>query len=585
MALPALWPGGEPSRIAGTLLDALHEMLRLAFVFVRLMDVEGSTPTEMLRTAEPLAPHIHARDIGAVLDASLGDSLATWPPRGRAVIHGVELAVATTRLGLHGEIGVVVVGSPARNFPGQTDRLLLDVAANQAAIGLQQARLLGEQRRVARALDVRVAQRTSELAATNEALTREIAERTRAEAELRQAHDSFAEAQRLSRTGSFVADIVADDHHWSDESFRIFEFEPGTKVTVQRMRDVVHPDDLSSFDAMIARGTYGTNVTFGFRIMTERGAVKHVRGIAHVTEWSDGRPIFVGALQDVTETVVAEQSLNRARSELTRVSRVTTLSTLTASIAHEVNQPLSAIITNASTCLRMLAAESPDVDGARETAKRTLRDGNRTADIVARLRALFGNQELTLESLDLNEATREVVALSLSELQQHRVVLLVELADELPLVTGDRIQLQQVLLNLIRNASDAMDGVEDRPRELLINTQRDGEDRVRVTVRDAGVGIEGGQSIDALFDAFYTTKSDGMGIGLSVSRSIIEQHQGRIWAVRNDGPGATFGFSIPCRPRHASATAVDVGDLPSSGQPQAPRRYEGLIDAPPRAHG
>ena len=218
---------------------------------------------------------------------------------------------------------------------------------------------------------------------------------------------------------------------------------------------------------------------------------------------------------------------------------------MTASIAHEVNQPLSGIITNASTCLRMLDADPPNIDGARETARRTIRDGNRASDVITRLRALFSKKEFTLEPLDLNEATREVIALSLNDLQRNRVILRSELADDLPTVTGDRIQLQQVILNLLRNASDAMVDVDDRPRQLLIRTEREDGDRVRLTVRDAGVGPRPPQSLDKLFDAFYTTKSGGMGIGLSVSRSIIERHQGRLWAEPNDGPGATFSFSIP----------------------------------------
>jgi PAS domain S-box-containing protein len=372
----------------------------------------------------------------------------------------------------------------------------------------------------------------------------DIEDRKRAEAELRRAYDSFSDAQRLSKTGSFITDLVGDDHNWSDEAYRIFNFEPGTTVSVQRIRDIIHPDDLLSFESVIARGMTGENVTFAFRILTAGGTVKHVRGVAHVVEHIAGHPLFVGALQDVTENKVAEEALDRARSELAHVARVTTVSALTASIAHEVNQPLSGIITNCGTCLRMLAADPPDVSGARETAKRTLRDGNRAADVITRLRALFTKREFTLEPLDVNDVTREVVALSRNDLQRNRVVLQSEFADDLPTITGDRIQLQQVVLNLLRNASDAMVNVEDRPRQLLVRTALDGGDGVRVTVRDAGVGLQA-QSLNKLFDAFYTTKSDGMGIGLSVSRSIIERHHGRLWAEPNDGPGATFAFSIP----------------------------------------
>ena len=381
----------------------------------------------------------------------------------------------------------------------------------------------------------------------------DIQDRKRAEIELRQAYDSFADAQRLSHTGSFITDLLGDDHNWSEEAFRIFEFDPGTKVSVQRIREIIHPDDLPSFESVIARGMKGENVDFAFRILTGRGTVKYVRGVAHVVERVAGRPLFVGALQDVTETRLAEEALNRARSELAHVARVTTVSALTASIAHEINQPLSGIITNAGTCVRMLAAVPPDIDGARETARRTIRDGNRASDVITRLRALFSKKEFTLEPLDLNDATREVIALSLGDLQRNRVVLQSELADDLPTIAGDRVQLQQVVLNLLRNASEAMAGVQDRPRLLLVKTAREDGDSVRLTVRDAGVGIDP-QSMDRLFDAFYTTKGEGMGIGLSVSRSIIESHHGRLWAEPNDGPGVTFAFSIP----RASDGAITV---------------------------
>jgi signal transduction histidine kinase len=202
----------------------------------------------------------------------------------------------------------------------------------------------------------------------------------------------------------------------------------------------------------------------------------------------------------------------------------------------------------------MLAMEPPNVEGARETARRTIRDGNRASDVITRLRALFSKKHTLAERVHLNDATREVIALSSSELQGNRVILRCELAGDLPLVTGDRVQLQQVILNLLRNASDAMNTVHDRPRELLIRTERDEGDRVLLSVKDAGIGFDP-QSADRLFETFYTTKNDGMGVGLYVSRSIIESHQGRLWATLNDGPGATFSFSIPRRPD--SATRAD----------------------------
>ena len=377
----------------------------------------------------------------------------------------------------------------------------------------------------------------------------DIDRRKRGEAELRRAYESFADAQRLGRTGNFTADIVADDHIWSEELYRIFEIDPATRITLQVVHDLIHPEDQPSFDAKFARSLGGEDFDHVFRIVTRSGKLKHVHSIGRLIERVAGRPLFIGAIQDVTESKIAEEALDRARSELAHVARVATLSALTASIAHEVNQPLSGIVTNAGTCLRMLNGDPPNIEGARETARRTIRDANRAADVITRLRALFSKKEFTLERLDLNEATREVIALSLSDLQRNRVIVRSELADDVPLITGDRVQLQQVILNLLRNASDAMVGVEDRPRELLIRTEREGGDGVRVTVRDAGVGVDC-QSMDKLFDAFYTTKSAGMGIGLSVSRSIVERHHGRLWAEPNDGPGATFSFSIPQIPEN-----------------------------------
>jgi signal transduction histidine kinase len=193
----------------------------------------------------------------------------------------------------------------------------------------------------------------------------------------------------------------------------------------------------------------------------------------------------------------------------------------------------------------MLDATPPNIDGARETARRTIRDGNRATQVIARLRALFSKREFTLESLDVNEVAHEVIALCSTDFQRNRILSQLELADNLPLVAGDRIQLQQVILNLLRNACDAMADVHDRQRQLLIKTEREDGGSVRLSVRDAGVGLSP-QSLESLFDPFYTTKSGGMGIGLFVSRSIVERHEGRLWAERNaGGPGATFAFSIP----------------------------------------
>ncbi len=371
-------------------------------------------------------------------------------------------------------------------------------------------------------------------------------ERASSEAALKRSEAFLGEAQHLSRVGSFAWRVAKNDITWSEQLYRIFQFDPQVPVTLDLIGTRVHPEDLTLLHDMIARArSAASDFEYEHRLLMPDGSVKHLHLIAHGTKNESGEVEYIGATQDVTQRRLADEALDKARSELAHVTRVMSLGALTASIAHEVNQPLSGIITNASTCLRMLDADPPNVDGARETAKRTLRDGNRASDVVTRLRALFSKKELTLESLDLNQAAREVIALSSNELQRNRVVLQLELPDDLPPVKGDRVQLQQVILNLLRNASDAMVAVDDRPRQLMIRTERDPGDRVRLTVKDAGEGFDS-RTVDKLFEAFYTTKPSGMGIGLSVSRSIIESHHGRIWAEPNDGPGATFAFAIPC---------------------------------------
>jgi PAS domain S-box-containing protein len=371
------------------------------------------------------------------------------------------------------------------------------------------------------------------------------------QADLRRALDHLTEAQLLSKTGSFTSDLVRNEHIWSDGFYRICELEPGSrKIYTETLAELVLPEDLPSFQGAIERAIAGEEPEFEFRIVTFRGVVKHLRGIAHRIAHVADEPMFVGAVQDVTESKLAEEALNSARAELTHVERVMTLGALTASIAHEVNQPLAGIITNATTCLSMLAADPPNLDGARATTQRTLRDGNRAAEVIQRLRAMFARKRPVNESVDLTEAAREVLALSSSELQVSRVTLRTDFDTSLPLVNADRIQIQQVILNLILNAADAMSAVDDRPRNLLIVTARQDANSVRLSVRDSGDGIDA-QNVEKLFDAFYTTKAHGMGVGLSISRSIIENHKGRLWATANDGPGATFSFSIPCRSESA----------------------------------
>jgi PAS domain S-box-containing protein len=803
LALPAMWSGSRPSQIVHTLLDALLGVLCLDFVYARFEDPAGGAPIEVLKIA-PSAKWMLPDEIQKRLNQWFGDDPQKWPSRLRAPIGEQAISIMSQLCGLQGEIGVIVAGSDRADFPGQAETLLLSVAANQAVIGLHEARLLLEQKRVSGELDRRVAQRTAELAAVNEELRKEIAERhraeealqetelnarlilhsipglvctmsptgevdrfnpqileyfgktpaelkgwatsdavhpddlsrvvaafthsittgtpydiehrcrradgvyrwfqaralpvrdtadritgwyvlltdiddrkraedairaserdlnriinaipalawtarpdgaaeffnqhyldyvglsaeqakdwgwtvaihpddlndviamlrrmiasdqaaecegrlrrfdgeyrwflfrtnplrdqfgrtfkwygtktdiddlKRAEEKLRRSQAFIAEGQRLARLGGFSWHVESGQITWTDQLYCIFEFEPGGLVTLERIGSRVHPEDMSLLGDMIERAQRAaSDLEYEHRLLMPDQSIKYLHLVAHGTQAPDGRLEYIGAVQDVTERRLAEEALTQARSDLAHVTRVTSLGVLTASIAHEVSQPLSGIITNASTCLRMLAAEPPNVEGARETAKRTIRDANRASELVTRLRALFSKKTSMTEPVDLNEAAQEVISLSLTELRRNRVIVQPEFADDLPVVTGDRVQLQQVILNLLKNASDAMSAVNDRPRQLQIKTERDTDDQVRLTIQDAGVGLDP-RAMDRLFEAFYTTKNDGMGIGLSVSRSIIERHHGRLWAEQNDGPGATFSFSIPSLQRGAS---------------------------------
>ena len=447
---------------------------------------------------------------------------------------GVTLAAFHTAVGLWVlGFGMLALAWHVETDPVRTPRWLpisVAIAVIAGTLGLWRALILGGHAPFA--LLPAVVLGVGCLIAPIFGLTVYLAQRGHAQAAaLRRSEAFLTEAQHLSRTGSFSWRVATGEITCSEQLYRIFEFDQGVPVTLERIGSRVHPEDTPSLHEMIdrARGD-GRDFEYEHRLQMPDHSVKYLRMVAHGTRDQDGRLEYIGAVQDVTQRRLSEEALGKVRSELAHVARVTSLGALTASIAHEVNQPLSGIITNASTCLRMLAADPPNVDGARETARRTIRDGHRAAEVITRLRTLFAKKDATTEAVDLNEATREVMALSRSELQRSRVMLRAELADDLPPVTGDRVQLQQVILNLLLNAADAMSGVDDRPRQLVISTARDEGDRVRLTVQDAGVGFEP-QGVDKLFEAFYTTKSGGMGIGLSVSRSIIESHHGRLWAA------------------------------------------------------
>ena len=374
---------------------------------------------------------------------------------------------------------------------------------------------------------------------------------SRAEGALRRSEAYLAEAQKLSHTGSFGWDVSSGKIYWSQETFRIFEYDPPTEPTLELVLHRTHPDDKALVQQIVDRVSHERkDFDFEHRLLMPNGSVKYLRVVGHPSKVELGSFEFVGAVIDITERKRAEAelqqkevSLREAQTELAHVSRVTTMGELAASIAHEVNQPLAGIVTNANASLRWLAGELPNLNEAREAIRRIIRDGNRAGDVVSQMRALFQKARTAKERLDINEAIDEVVMLTQSEVQRNKVALRMELAADLPSVMGDQVQLQQVVMNLILNAIEAMSTVKDRARDLVIRTQRGQGDEVRVAVQDSGIGFDP-LSADRIFDAFHTTKPGGLGMGLSISRSIVESHGGRLWAVSNDGPGATFQFTL-----------------------------------------
>jgi C4-dicarboxylate-specific signal transduction histidine kinase len=381
-----------------------------------------------------------------------------------------------------------------------------------------------------------------ELRKARNELELKVAERT---AELRRSEALLAEAQTLSRTGSFGWKVSMGEMLWSAETFRIFRYDRTTKPTMELALQRVHPEDAAPVKQTIERASQdGKDFEQECRLLMPDGSVTYVHVVAHAVRDEAGSLEFVGAVMDVTDRKHAEEALRKAQGELAHVTRVMTMGELAASIAHEVNQPLTGVLTNGQACLRWLARHPPDFAEVREAVRRMLRDGSRASDVMARIRTLLRKADPQKTRLAINDVIGEVVSLAESEVRRHQVLLKTELATDLPPVLADRIQLQQVLLNLTLNGMEAMQTVTDRPRELIIRSQIEERVAIRIAVQDAGVGIDP-QDMDRIFTAFVTTKPQGLGMGLAISRSILESHGGRLWATPNAGPGATVQFTLP----------------------------------------
>jgi len=531
LALAAIWSGSESSQMLGTLLDSLLAILRLDFAGARLNHSIDGSPVEVVRLAQRQHLSAQSQEVGRALGPWLsGDQTAS-----RLVIPNPagegEVAIASFSLGLQDEVGVLVAGSRRADFPTDIELLLLRVAANQAAIGLQEARRLGDQRRVAEALERRVAERTSQLTAVNE--------------ELRRSERYLAEAQRLTHTGSWAWRVAGGDAlHVSEEWYRIYGFDPEEGMSAWEKRlQRLHPEDRAKWQRAVDRAIREkSDYEVEVRVLLPGGMVKYIHIVGHPVLNASGDVVqFVGTSMDISASKRAEE----AQADLAHVSRVTTMGELTASLAHEMKQPIAAAAINASTCLRWLEGDTPNIEEARAAAMRISKDAKRAGEIISRIGLFFKKGMSERELVDVNEVIREMIVILRSEAMRYSISLRTELAGDLPQVMGDHVQLQQVLMNLMINGIEAMKDV-DGTRELAIRSQRAENEQVLVSVSDIGVGLPPHQT-DQIFNAFFTTKPHGTGMGLRISRSIIESHGGRLWAADNSPRGASFQFTLPAK--------------------------------------
>ena len=526
-------------------------MLQLDLVYVRLTDAGGQPLMEMVRFATSREQTAQPHEIGEVFKHWFGADPQQWPPLIRHPIGGRDISIMPLGLGLEGEIGEIVAGSERADFPRQTERLILSVAANQASIGLQGAWLLSDQKQVASELDRRVAQRTAELALANEDLRQEIADRNRAEEAFRRVEQQARAIVDSALDAVVVMDAEGNITEWNKQAEETFGWTR-SEVLGRRISETLIP--------MRCRAAHEVGLRHFLRtgqgpVLNRRIEIDAIRrdGTEFPVELSI-TPLKIGDtwtfssfIRDITARRQAQEDLRSAHAELAHVNRVMTMGELAASIAHEVNQPLAAIVASGESCIAWLANETPNLEKARAAADRIVRAATQASDVVRRIRALFRKTPSITIPIEINEVITETVSLFGAEVQRKGVSLNTELAANLPAVLGDRIQLQQVILNRAINATEARTGVEDQPQRLVIQSKHTEPGEMLVSVADSGPGIDPRQTAQ-VFAPFFTTKAEGIGMGLSISRTIIGAHGGRLWAVaRTSHAGLCFISPYPPR--------------------------------------
>jgi PAS domain S-box-containing protein len=443
---------------------------------------------------------------------------------------------------------VASVTTAAALVPMIPRALLLPSPSQLRAANLGLEREISERNRVERSLqlahdelELRVRQRTQELATANLQLQAEISERLRTEEDLRKQ----AELLELAHDAIIVRDFDDRITYWNSGAEQVYGWtrEQALGETVPNLLQSIYPSSIESIKEEIVRvGSWEGELTQ----TRQDGETVIISSRWALQRDEHGQPAAVLQINtDITQRKRAEENLRSMHAQLAHLARVTTMGELAASIAHEVNQPLSAVVTNGNACLRWMALAEPNLDEARAAVTAIVKEGRRASDIIARIRALMKKSPPQMTQLDVNVLIREVLTLIKHEVQRNRVMLRTDLTEGPTAVMGDRVQLQQVILNLVMNAVESASTTAESHTEVLV-TSRNDENQVTVAIRDSGVGIDP-KNLDQLFNPFFTTKPHGMGMGLPISRSTIESHGGRLWAASNPSRGATFQFTLPAQ--------------------------------------